>query len=66
MEQKKDPKLTLSVTEAAKALSLSATKVYELTRAKGFPSFTVGNRILISAKLLEAWVAAQATSRAEI
>lgn len=49
----------ISVREAAKLLGISATKMYELARSDGFPSFTVGNRILVSAKGLADWVEKQ-------
>ena len=53
-------KLTLSIPEAAKRLGISDTSMRQLARTKGFPSFNVGCRILVSAKGLEAWVEEQA------
>lgn len=53
-------KLTLSVPEAAKALGISKTKMYELARRSDFPSFAVGKRLLVSAPGLVKWVASQA------
>lgn len=54
------PKLTLSIPEAAKQLGISDTTMRQLVRTSGFPAFNVGNRILVSAKGLAAWVEAQA------
>ena len=50
------PKLTLSIPEAAKHLGISDTTMRQLARTAGFPAFTVGKRLLISVKGLEAWV----------
>ena len=58
-------KLTISVREAAKIVGISATKMYELARSDGFPSFTVGKRILVSAKGLSDWVEKQATANCQ-
>ena len=49
-------KLTLSVAEAAQLLGLSTPKVYELTHRADFPAFRIGNRTLVSRRLLEKWV----------
>ena len=53
-------KLVLSIPEAAKVLGISAPTAYELAKKKGFPTITVGKRILVSAKGLERWVEEQA------
>ena len=53
-------KLVLSVPEAAKVLGISAPKAYELAKTKGFPTITVGKRLLVSTKGLERWVEEQA------
>lgn len=55
-----EQKLTLNVPEAAKRLGISDTSMRQLARTAGFPAFNIGNRILISAKGLEAWVDEQA------
>lgn len=52
-------KLAISVPEAAKLLGISNNKMYELARSEGFPAFTVGARVLISAKGLDEWVSKQ-------
>lgn len=53
-------KLTLSIPEAAKILGVSASKMYQIAKIKGFPTVQVGKRILVSAKGLERWVEDQA------
>lgn len=49
-------KLTLSVVEAAQLLGISAATAYELTHRADFPAFRIGNRTLVSRRLLEKWV----------
>lgn len=49
-------KLTLTVAEAAQMLGISAPKAYELTHRADFPAFRIGNRTLVSRRLLEKWV----------
>lgn len=55
-------KLTISVRDAAKLVGISATKMYELARSDGFPSFTVGKRILVSTKGLADWIEKQTSA----
>lgn len=62
----KDQKLTLSISEAAEKLGISANTMRVLARRKGFPAFNVGNRILISANGLAAWVEEQAQNGVQI
>lgn len=42
MDLSNRPKLTYSVPEAAKVLGVSASKMYEVVRIKGFPTIKVG------------------------
>lgn len=56
-------KLTISVREAAKLLGVSAPTAYNLARRADFPSFIVGNRVLVYEAGLEAWVKAQAEKK---
>ena len=49
-------KLTLSVAEAAQLLGISAATAYELTHRADFPAFRIGNRTLVSRRLLDKWV----------
>lgn len=60
MDLSNRPKLTYSVPEAAKVLGVSASKMYEVVRIKGFPTIRVGNRLLVSVKGLENWIEEQA------
>ena len=54
-------KRVLSVTEAAEALGISRPTLYTLLHRSDFPSFRIGNRVLISMDGLHRWVAAQAS-----
>lgn len=53
-------KLTYTVTEAAEAIGVSRTTMYDLIHREGFPTLKVGNRRLISRELLAEWVRRQA------
>lgn len=52
-------KLTYSIAEAAAVLGISRSRMYDLARSEGFPSFMVGKRTLISREGLGNWVEAQ-------
>lgn len=52
----KPQKLTYSVTEAAEALGISKSTMYEFIKIQGFPVIKIGNRRLIPIKGLEEWV----------
>ena len=49
-------KLTYTVVEAAAALGVSKTTMYQLIRTEGFPVAMIGKRSLIPIKALERWV----------
>ena len=53
-------KLTYSVPEAAEALGVSTTKMYQLIKMDGFPVVALGKRRLISIEGLRRWVEKQA------
>lgn len=53
-------RLTLTVPEAAAVLGVSTTKMYQVTKIRGFPAIRLGRRTLVSAKGLEAWVESMA------
>lgn len=53
-------KLAYSSTETAQVLGVSRPTVYQLMKRVDFPVFKVGNRTLVSADGLRAWVQAQA------
>lgn len=58
-------KLALSVTEAAVALGISRSAMYNLIHQEGFPTLKVGARRLISRELLAVWVREQANGQKE-
>ena len=51
-----DLPLLLSVPELASVLGISRAGAYELVKEKGFPSLTIGSRILIPRDKLIAWI----------
>lgn len=53
-------KLTLTVTETAAALGISKPTLYQIIHSEGFPSFKIGNRVVVSRAGLERWVQEQA------
>lgn len=55
-------KLTYSVTEAAAALGVSKTMMYQIIRIKGFPLITLGGRRLIPIESFKRWVEEQAAA----
>jgi len=46
----------LSVPQGAAALGISCAGAYELARSDGFPSLTIGSRIVISKDRFIAWI----------
>ena len=55
--------LMLSVPEVAAVLSISRAGAYELE--KGFPSLTIGSRILVPRDKLIAWIDEKSSGNAE-
>ena len=51
-----DLPLMLSVPDLASVLGISRTGAYELVKEKGFPSLTIGSRILIPRDKLVTWI----------
>ena len=49
-------KLTYSVVEAAAALGVSKTLMYQLIRTDGFPVISVGNKRLIPIESFKRWM----------
>ena len=49
----------MSLRTCANVLGISAPKAYELTHRADFPAFRIGNRTLVSRRLLAEWVDAQ-------
>lgn len=48
--------IMLSVNQVAKALGISRTSSYELVRSKGFPSMTIGSRIVVPKEEFISWI----------
>ena len=48
--------IMLSANQVAKALGISRTSSYELVRSKGFPSMTIGSRIVIPKEEFISWI----------
>ena len=59
----KPAKLTYTVVEAAAALGVSKTVMYQLIRTDGFPVISVGNKRLIPIESFKRWVDTMATQR---
>ena len=57
--------LMLSVPEVAATLGISRAGAYELVKEKGFPSLTIGSRILIPRDKLVAWIDEKSSGNAE-
>ena len=51
-----DLPLMLSVPQVAAVLGISRAGAYELVRSDGFPSLTIGSRIVIPKDRLIAWI----------
>lgn len=48
--------VNLSVPEVADVLGISRAGAYELVKEKGFPSLTIGNRIIVPKDKLIVWI----------
>ena len=57
--------LMLSVTDMAEVLGISRAGAYELVKTEGFPSFSVGSRIIVPKDEFISWVKRQPFSEAE-
>ena len=51
-----DLPLMLSVPEVANVLGISRAGAYELVKTAGFPSLTIGSRIIVPRDKLMAWI----------
>jgi excisionase family DNA binding protein len=51
-----DLPLMLSVPEVAAVLRISRAGAYELVHSKGFPSLTIGSRIVVPKEKFIAWI----------
>ena len=54
--------MAISATEAARLLGVSKPTIYTLINRSDFPSFRVGNRVLVSVDGLKKWIDKQAES----
>lgn len=63
-KQYEDLPLTLTVPEVGEALGISRAAAYDLVRAKGFPHFKIGSRILVPKERFIQWINQQ-TDEAE-
>lgn len=57
--------LAVSAAEAARLLGVSRPTLYQYIGRDDFPSFRVGNRILVSVAGLQAWIEQQTKAVAE-
>lgn len=48
--------IMLSVSQLANVLGISRTSSYDLVRSKGFPSITIGSRIVIPKEEFLIWI----------
>lgn len=55
--------LVVSAGEAAKLLNVSRPTLYTLLNRDDFPSFRVGNRVLVSVSGLKEWVDRQTAAK---
>ena len=60
-----DLPLMLSVPEVASVLGISRAGAYELVKEMGFPSLTIGSRILVPRDKLIAWIDEKSSGSAE-
>ena len=57
--------LMLSVTDIAEVLGISRAGAYELVKAEGVPSLSIGTRIIIPKDELISWIKCQSSSKDE-
>lgn len=58
--------LAVSSNEAARLLNISRPTLYTLLNREDFPSFRIGNRVLISVSVLKEWVDRQTMERSDL
>ena len=54
--QVKEPKLTLTIKDAAEISGIGREKITELTFSNDFPAFKVGNKTLINRDMFVVWL----------
>lgn len=57
--------LAVGTSEAARLLGISRPTLYQLLNRSDFPSFHVGNRVLVSVAGLQEWIDRQAREAQE-
>ena len=57
--------LMLSVPEMASVLGISRAGAYELVKEKGFPSLTIGSRIIVPRDKLVKWIDEKSSGNAQ-
>ncbi len=57
-------RITMSIEEMGRELGISRTTAYDLAQQPGFPSFTIGRRVLISRDGLMKWIESQCLTKA--
>lgn len=57
--------LAVSTAEAARVLSISRPTLYTLLNREDFPSFRIGNRVLVSVPGLKDWINRQTAERSD-
>lgn len=60
------PKVALSISETARALSIGRTTAYELVAAGELPFITVGTKKVVPVVALEEWIAARTQRGIEV
>lgn len=58
------PPMTLTVKQLEKELNISDKTARNLVHSAGFPSFRIGNRVLINRKALQEWIDRQTEQNA--
>jgi excisionase family DNA binding protein len=59
------PRLAYRITEAAEALGVGRTKVYELINSGELPSIRIGGSLRVPVDALQAWIVRQVEASAE-
>ena len=57
--------LMLSVMDVAEVLGISRAGTYALVKSEGFPSLTVGSRIIVPKEEFVSWVKRQSSEKAK-
>ncbi len=57
------PRMVMTVEEMGRELGISRATAYELSQHPGFPSFTIGRRVLVSREGLAKWIEKQYTEK---